>query len=392
MPAFIDANGQVQQVQLEVGMYRTAHDQGLTLPQYLNRQYPTAAGQPKAFEQLCASEGIFLKPNKDTGVRPASMHEIMNGSPQAAGTILKEGVPASRILFPSAYLTAIEDKLVPDYTQAAATFDTLVAIDDSINNDRFERPVLNFSRPEGARSMAVTQLAMPNTMLAITAHDVMRKIPVRSLGLEISEQAMKATSFDIVGLSLARQAMVERNERANQHILALLNGDPDIGDVALSTITDKVVKAKDLDASITDAGKLTQTAWIKWLARNALKRKITHVITDLDGAMAIENRQGRPVITQDNPTSPRIDTIGQVLNPSWEPEVKIFLSTDPNWPAGTIMGIDQRYGIHRVTSLTATYEAIEALVMRRSTQMRFDVGDIAYRLFDEAFEVLTLTL
>jgi hypothetical protein len=29
--------------------------------------------------------------------------------------------------------------------------------------------------------------------------------------------------------------------------------------------------------------------------------------------------------------------------------------------------------------------------MRRSTQFRFDFGEIVYRLFDDAFEVMTLT-
>jgi hypothetical protein len=371
-------------------MYREAADMGLSLPQFLNRQYPTIEGQAPAFEQLLASEGMFVRPVKEYGVRPATMNEILNGRPQA-GTTTKEAVPASRILFPAALLSVIEDKLVPDMSQAAATFDTLIAVEDSINSDRYERPVLNFSRPEGARSQSISQLAMPASMLLITASDISRKIGVQSLGLEISEQALKTTTFDIVGLSLARQALVERNERANARILALLNGDLDSGDVALSSISGKVKNARtDFDTSIASAGVLSQKAWILWLAANATKRKISHVVTDLAGAMAIENRTGRPTVQTDNPTSARIDTIGRVLNPSWEPEVKIFLSTDPNWPAGTIMGVDQRYGIHRVNSLTASYEATEALVMRRATQMRFDSGDIVYRLFDDAFEVLTL--
>lgn len=391
MAAFIDNTGAVQQVQLDVGMYRDAADAHLSLAQHINRQYPTAEGQASAFDQMLASEGIFVRPNKDYGVRPATMNEILNGRPQA-GTTTKEAVPASRILFPAALMSVIEDKLVPDMTQAEQTFDSLVAVDDSINSDRYERPVLNFSRPEGARSQAITQLAMPASMLLITASDISRKIGVESLGLEISEQALKTTTFDIVGLSLARQALVQRNERANQRILALLNGDVDTGDLALSAIAGKVVKANSLDASITVAGTLSQKAWINWLARNATKRKISHVVTDLAGAMAIEQRTGRPTVMTDNPTSARIDTIGRVLNPSWEPEVKIFLSTDANWPSGTIMGLDVRYGVHRVASLTASYEATEALVMRRATQMRFDHGDICYRLFDEAFEVLDLSL
>jgi hypothetical protein len=42
-----------------------------------------------------------------------------------------------------------------------------------------------------------------------------------------------------------------------------------------------------------------------------------------------------------------------------------------------------------VASLTAQYSAIEQFVLKRSTAMRVDSGEVVYRLFDEAFEVLT---
>jgi len=48
--------------------------------------------------------------------------------------------------------------------------------------------------------------------------------------------------------------------------------------------------------------------------------------------------------------------------------------------------------VHRISSTTAQYSAIEQFAMKRSTMLRFDKGDMVYRLFDEAFEVLTLTL
>ena len=105
--------------------------------------------------------------------------------------------------------------------------------------------------------------------------------------------------------------------------------------------------------------------------------------------MAIEGRAGKPIVTGDNPNSPRIDTLFTVINPTWPTNVKIFLSNDPSWPAKTIMGIDGRYGVHRVKSLTAEYSAIEEFALKRSKALRIDKGEIVYRLFDEAFEVLT---
>lgn len=395
MAAYINAQGQTQQVELHVGMYREAMNNNLSLAQHINRLFPDAAeAHGSAFNQFLASEGIFLKPSKDYGIRAASMDEILNGRGEMkGGTIVKEAVPASRILFPAAVMAAIEDKLTVDLETTPNAFEGMIAVDDSINGDRYERPVLNFSKPEGHRAGAITQLAMPNAMLSITASDVTRKIPTIGLGLEISEQAIKATTLDLVGLALARQAATERNERAINYILSLLNGDVDMQQLALSAIANKSRKASSFDAGITTAGTLSQRAWIKWLYNNSTKRRITHVVTDLDGAFAIENRTGKPTNQNDNPNSQRIDAIPSIVNPAWDFNTKIFLMPEGSgWPAGTIMGLDSRYGIHRVKSLSASYEAVENLVMRRATQMRFDHGEIIYRLFDEAFEVLDLSL
>jgi hypothetical protein len=393
MAAFQDASGATQQVSLDVNMYREAANEGLSFEQHINRLYPVSAEAPSAFTQIMASEGIFIGKNKDFGLRSASMSEILNGrSGLSAGSITKEGIPASRILFPAAIMSAIEDRLQIDRETVPNAFDQMIAVDDSINGDRFERPILNFSKPEAARSQTISQLALPASMLTITVSDTSRKIPTLGLGLEISEQAIKATTLDIVGLALARQAATERNERASDYMLSLLEGDKDQEMVALATISGKVKKAVDFDASIVAAGVLSQKAWIKWLFQNSTKRRITHVITDIDTAMAIEARTGKPTNQNDNPNSQRIDAIPQIINPAWDFNTKIFITQDPNWPAGTILGLDSRYGIHRVKSLSAQYEAIENLVMRRATQMRFDHGEIIYRLFDEAFEVLTLVL
>ena len=58
---------------------------------------------------------------------------------------------------------------------------------------------------------------------------------------------------------------------------------------------------------------------------------------------------------------------------------------------GTIMGIDARYAIQRVTSTNASYQAQEDFVLRRGSAMRWDFGQICRRLFNDAFEVLTYT-
>jgi hypothetical protein len=297
-------------------------------------------------------------------------------------------VPASRILFPATILGVIENKLAVDLDSDANAFDGAIAQDDTIATDKFERPVLNFSGAEAGRSAPVAQLAKPQTMLSITASDKSMRIPTWGIGMEISEQALASTPIDLVGLAMARQAAVERNERAHNFILSLLNGDTDLSMVALSAIGGKVVTAVSLDGTATTG--ISHKAWIKWLGTNSKKRKITHVFTDVEGMLAIELRAGRPSSTDNiQGVTQRTNTTFSVANPKWETNVQVILVDNPAWPAGTVMGLDARYGIHRVSSLSAQYSAVEEFALRRATALRVDSGEMVYRLFDEAFEVLT---
>lgn len=385
---YIDAAGDKQAIDLSVGMYEAAAQANQSLPQYLATSHPTNADKHgTVFEQLLEQCGVFVKGDKSMGLKKATMEDMLAPKDAAGAVNTRDGVPASRILFPAVFLQTVEDKLQVDYSTNPNALSSMIAQEDSIPTDRWERPVLNFSNPEGARSQGVAQLAMPNAMLTITASDKSMRIPSWAIGLEISEQALKSTTLDLVGMAVARQAAVEANERANAYILSLLNGDIDYGMAALSTFAGKVQTAVSLDAAATTG--ISQKAWLGWLTTRANKRTITHIVTDLAGAMAIESRANKPIISVDDPKSPRIDTLFTVINPSWETNVKVFISNDPNWPAKTIMGIDARYGIHRVNSLSAQYSAIEQFVLKRSTAMRIDKGELMYRLFDEAFEVLT---
>jgi hypothetical protein len=384
---YIDAKGSLTPIDLSVTMYKDAYEAGQSLPQYLATKYPTNADKHgSTYEQLMEQCGVFVRGNKEFGIRASTMQEVLN--PKEANVITREGVPASRILFPATILGVIENKLAVDLDSDANAFDGAIAQDDTIATDKFERPVLNFSGAEAGRSAPVAQLAKPQTMLSITASDKSMRIPTWGIGMEISEQALASTPIDLVGLAMARQAAVERNERAHNFILSLLNGDTDLSMVALSAIGGKVVTAVSLDGTATTG--ISHKAWIKWLGTNSKKRKITHVFTDVEGMLAIELRAGRPSSTDNiQGVTQRTNTTFSVANPKWETNVQVILVDNPAWPAGTVMGLDARYGIHRVSSLSAQYSAVEEFALRRATALRVDSGEMVYRLFDEAFEVLT---
>lgn len=388
MASFIDSNGSTQELPLDASIYREAADANLSVEAFINQKYPTKAGDLPAFDQACASEGMFTGRNEKFGIRPATMDAILNGkSALQAGVITKDAVPASRILFPMFQMSAVEDKLRNSDYGILSLFNQAAAVSDTIANDRFERPVLNFSKPEAARTKAITQLSEPASMLTITVSDKSYRITGSSIGLEISDQALQSTSLDLVTMAMTRQAETEMQEKVEGYMLNFLNGDVDLDMSALSAVPGAVTTAASFDALATTG--ITQKSWVKWLFNNSRKRKITHVICNLDAALAIENRTGRPNVQGDNATSKRIDTLENIINPMWPDQVQVLITMDPNFPANTVLGFDASYGYHVVNSSVLNYSAAEAYAMRRSTKYRVDTGMIAYRLFDEAWSVLT---
>lgn len=355
------------------------------IPAMLNARHATVKGQPSAAQQLYAQMGAGLKDVK--------LEYALSGRGFNAGAVTDDGSLTGRLIVLPYLMDYIENKLVSSDYGIQALFNSKAAVTDSISGSKFDRPILNFTRPEGARSRGVAQLSEPASMMTLTTSDKSWKISGSSIGIEVSDEAAAAISLDVVALSMGRQAEVEALERIETQLLAFLNGDSDVDMVALASVSGAVKNAKaDFDSTIATAGVLSQKAWVKWLVSGSRVRKVDTVITNLDGALAIQNRTGRPTVMGDNQNSVRIDTLETVVNPTWPDEVDIIVSQDPNWPANTLVGFDSRYGYHIVNSTTMAYSAVEEFAIRRSSKMRIDTGSIAYRLFDDAWQVLTLTV
>jgi hypothetical protein len=388
MAAFYDEQGQVQQVEVSLDLVREASDNGMSVRDWVNTIYPTDANAyGDAFTQFCASEGLVLRTTKKAGLRAPSLQSVLDGKPkmEATGAVVRNPSQQARVLLMPAIGALIEDKLTGDMDMHASAFDSMIALDDTIADEWLLWPEANFSKPEQGRSQVTSQLARPARMLTLTTSEKQVRIPTYALGIEWSEQATRYLNLDFVALSIARQIAVERNERAQQDLLSMLNGDIDMGQASLASLS-KVKTAVSLDAAATSG--LTQKAWMLWLYSGTARRRVTHVVTDILGAMAIEGRTGRPVASTLDTSGSQINANASVLNPTWG-DVQVFITDDPNWPAKTIMGIDREYAIQRVTSTNATYQATEDFVLRRGSAMRWDTGSICRRLYIEAFECLT---
>lgn len=388
MAHYIDAQGASQQVKIEPSIYLEAKEEGVSVETLINSRHPVQEGAPSAFRQMASSVGLFMKEDRKLGIRPTRLKHVMDGSCMKASANTRNDVPESRILFPATVLSTIEDKLARDLNTAAAAFDRLVAVTDTIEGTEFKRAIINFDRPSEQRSQPTAQLARPANMLLLTVSERSQSISTTAQGVEWSEQLEGSVGLDVVALSVARQVAVERDARANANVLALLNGDEDLNMEPLNTVQ-PYFSSSQFDPAAT-GGKLTQRAWVKWLYQGRNYRSIDWIITDIDGALAIENREGKPLVTGDDGTSPRINTQMTIANPLIPANVQVFVTDHPDWPTGTLMGLDSRYAVQRINSLSADYTATAENVINRSRTMRWDTGSGAIRLYDEAFSVLEL--
>lgn len=395
MAKFYDVEGRIQEVTLTRQIDREAHKAGQTVEAYINAQYPVAANDAPAFDQMVASTGIHLWGDTRTGIQASRLSDIMDGSlPGVSAANVSPGggseAPQSRIIFPAAILAAVEDKLARDMSTAANAYDSFVALNETIPGNQFVQIVTNYDGPESNRTGATAQLARPQNMLLLTAFERMGVIPTVSSGVEWADQLGENVTIDFLTLSVARTVANQRDLSAQASTLALLNGDIDVGQGPIPAQFRH--KANEFDTSITQNMELTETAWVKWLYNMGDIRTIDWIITDIDTALRIQNREGRPVIVEDDGKSPRIDTRMVISNTLIPSTVKVFVTRHPQWPAGTILGFDSRYAIRRIKSLSADYTATERDVIRRANTIRWDHGSISLRMYEEAFSVLELTV
>ncbi len=403
MPAYRDINGATQQVDFTAeALIGEAKASGLTPVQHLNRRFSDA--DPKfgtAFDQIKASIGIVLPGDANPmGIRPTQMSALLDGGYQAT---LSNSAPAaspfgsaSRALTVISILDAIESKVAEDRTTDIDTFYGMVGPRVNITAEHFEQPVIDYGTPggpENAKAGRVSQGALPPKMVTFKTADRIRRIGAWTIGMEWTEQALRATTLDFVTMTTARYLEIERSDRAYRYISDLWNGN---GDLIVGAVTP--VTSDSLDSAST-GGVLTHKAWVKWLARNRKFRKITHAIMDMDTYLKVEGRTGRPGTNGYDPTLARIDPQGVMMNNTFGGDVRIFLvesATDGGpVPANTIYGVDASAAITLVTNTAAAYSAIEDYMMRKTTAMRMDWSEEVYRTFGDTdlrlFDALTIS-
>jgi hypothetical protein len=404
MASYIDHEGNPQVVDLQGALYyKMAADKGLSLRQFINSKHTTRPQDPDAFQQMCIAAGLRFKADDDHGVPASTMKDILDPSAantnQVGGTFTSAPeVPDSRILFPAALMEAMEDALEKNRPAAVSAFEDMVGYKKTIASDRYERPYISYggaSGPEDSAFQRVAQNARPPLMLSITASDVTKTIPTTAVGLEISHKAMAESSLDLVALTMTRFMQVADYNEWIAQLLLIYAGDPDavpLTPIATGASAITPVTAQTYDSLNTVAGSITQLAWLNYLYHDNMTMQKTHMIMNFATAIAIDTRTNRPTNVMNNSID-RIDVPFVVAYPDLGSAVKfVIMPSDAGWTSNIALGLDKAYALAKITSSTISYSAVEDIVMKRSREFRFDRGFVVERLFDDAFDGLSLAV
>jgi hypothetical protein len=282
-----------------------------------------------------------------------------------------------------------------DYETDTGLFDGMVSNNLAIASEAFEQPIIDYGTPNGpeqAQAQRIAQFSMPPRVMRFSTSDRIRKLPTYGIMLEFSQQALRASTLDMVALTLNRYLTIEKDQRVYNYLSSLFAGDADMNVGAVSAVT-----STSLDAAAT-GGVLTHRAWVKFLARNRKYRQITHVIGDIDTYLKVEGRTGRPGSNSYDPTLARIDPQAVAANVGFGNNVKWFI-TDPATeggpvPANTVWALDASDAITKVTNTTANYQASEAFALRRSESLVMHWSEEVYRTMGNtdlrSFDILTI--
>lgn len=395
--SFINRSGEQVSFEITTQDYRAAASQGRSLAQYLEHKFGGQADTKaygSVFRQACQSVGIY-ETDVSRGLHAPTVGEVLNGQQASTtGSIISpdgsDSTPAGRILYPEIVMGIMRDSLA-ETDDALAGFEKMIALNETIYGDLFVQPMINKDANEDTRSQVTSQLALPPAMVNITTSQYAKSIQTKSVGLMISEQALNHTSLDLVGIAVAAQSRGERIQMMYDGMAAIMTGDKDVGQTALTA-----VKANTFDSAIVAAGTMSHKAFLHMLYDQRKKRSISSMICDIDTYLSYQDRAGRPVVDKIpagvySGSDTRLDVGHKPINFSLE-DLNVLLVDPEVFGANTAMMFDHRFALRRVTNANASYDAVEQFVLRRAMGLRIDYGWILTRIYDEAFLPISLTV
>lgn len=405
-----DSSGNIKTGYMALDDYRIAADSQMRAAAVVNARHADADPQfGSAFEQGCKYLGIYPKGDTRYGIKPTTIRAMMDGSctTQLSGYQMAGGgsvvspkapiggsTPASRLFFPEVILGFIQDELQADYGAEEAAWNTMFAMNTTINSEVWTQPRINTTAPQAQDMKPIAQNSMPANMISITASQTSQALGAISIGLQMSDQAMRDATIDLVSIIVKEQTMGQRMRMLWRDINRVVTGNPDNGEAAL---TPEGFKATYDSAAA--ANTITHKGYLAMLWDPSRIYSWNMLLGPLSSYMAIEQRTGRPLMYDPATATTNMGNEGSYgLNPG-NPRLINFTTANPQYlitPAGVIsetsvVAIDTRFALAKVSNVSANFSAVEQQVMQRSTFWRFDLSEFVYRFREEAIKVIDFT-
>jgi hypothetical protein len=401
-----DSTGNIKTGYMTLEDYRLAADHNMRAAAVVNARHSDADPNfGSAFEQGMKYLGIFPKGDRKYGILPTTVKHILDGTctQQMSGFQLAGGnsivspkapigssTPASRLFFPEVVLGFVEETLQADYGVEESAFNQMFAMDTAITSEVWTQPMINTTGPQAQDMRPIGQNQMPANMISVTASQSSKALGAISIGLQISEQALRDATIPLVGIIVREQAMGQRMRHLWRDLNAVITGNADAGESAI-TPTDFT----DYDAN-AGAGEITHLGYTKMLWDPTRIYSWNMMFGPMDSYLAIERRTGRPLAYDPATSGVNVGNAGTYgLNPG-NPTLINFATSQPRYlvvpdgvvPANQFVLLDTRYALARVTNVAANYAATEQQLLSRSTAWRWDLSEFVYRFRADAIKVI----
>lgn len=405
-----DSSGNAKDGYMALEDYRFAAQNGMSAAAVVNARHRDAdPAYGSAFAQGCKYLGIHVKGDASQGIRPSTLRSIETGDciEQYAGAQLAGGLivspkapiggstPASRIFFPEVVTQLASEALQADYGMEESAWNQMFATTTSINSEVWTQPLIDTRAPQAQDMRPIGQNQLPANMVSITASQTSQALGAISIGLQVSDQATRDVTVDLVGLIVQEQALGARMRNLWRHLNQLVIGNPDMRNNTLansaSALTPVVFKTT-YDTTVAD-DSISNRGWLKAMWDPTRIFNMNFVLGDFDAYLAIQNRTGRPLAYDPATSVPNVGNAGQYGLDAGTPELINFGTSKPRMllvpdgviPAKQLLLFDSKYAIHRVINVAANYAATEANIMSRSQSWRWDMSEVFFRFRDAAF-------
>lgn len=394
--ALVNGVSTLKTVDVSLEDYSRATKLNMSFKQFINSKYSDSdKAYGCAFDQAVQAMGggnVIHGGKRAMSPTIAQFNMGMEAGPAGvnAGGILgapdgTDHTPTGRLFYPEIVMDIMREALATNNSDIETGFDSLIAITENIAGANYTQPRIDVTANEAVRNQPIAQGADPAVMVTISTSQLSRQIPTKSIGLQITDQAANFATLDLVAIVIASQAKGEKAAMVSSDVNAIINGDVDAGITALSA-----EKLNVYDSGLSTNGEVSHKAFLKMLHRDYQKLSINAAIMDIDSYLAYEARTGRPTVEKDRGTDDRLNMKFKPIN--WAlSDLNILIMDTAIIGANQQLFLDTQFALRKVVDVTAQYSAVQAFVMRRISQMRFDYGQHVTRLYDEANKLITLS-